>query len=57
MTGDNDNSPAGAGHARDYRTLPPGVRLDETIASVDPGPVPDPEAGRNLDQHRALRDE
>ena len=41
----------------DYRTLPQGVRLDETIASVDADPVPDPAAGRNVDQHRALRDD
>ncbi|GAB2725808.1 hypothetical protein [Nocardioides pakistanensis] len=41
----------------DYRTLPPQVRLDDTNESVDPGPVPEPEAGRNLDQHRALRDD
>ena len=42
---------------KDYRTLPPEVRLDETIASVEPDPPPEPEAGRNLDQHRALRDD
>ena len=41
----------------DYRTLPPGVRLDETIASVDADSVPDPGTGRNIDQHRALRDD
>ena len=41
----------------DYRTLPPGMRLDETIASVDADSVPDPAAGRNVDQHRALRDD
>jgi len=56
MTGGND-SPDGARPEQDYRTLPPGVRLVETIASVDPGPVPDPDAGRNVDQHRALRDD
>ncbi|MBC2933577.1 hypothetical protein [Nocardioides sp. zg-1228] len=38
-------------------TLSPGVRLDETVASVDTDPVPDPDAGRNVDQHRALRDD
>jgi hypothetical protein len=43
--------------ARDFRNLPPRVRLEETIASVEPGPAPDPEAGRNVDQHRALRDD
>jgi hypothetical protein len=41
----------------DFRTLPPVVRLDETIAGVDADSVPDPAAGRNLDQHRALRDD
>ena len=42
---------------QDYRTLPPGVSLDETIASVEPDAAPDPDAGRNVDQHRALRDD
>ena len=42
---------------RDYRSLPPAVRLEETIATVDADPVPSPEAGRNVDQHRALRDD
>lgn len=42
---------------RDYRRLPPDVAIDETIASVDADPVPDPDAGRNVDQHRALRDD
>ena len=41
----------------DYSTLPASVRLDETIASVDARPVPDPHAGRNLEQHEALRDD
>jgi hypothetical protein len=41
----------------DYRTLPPAVSLDETIASVEPDAAPDPDGGRNLDQHRALRDD
>jgi hypothetical protein len=41
----------------DFRALPPLVRLDETIASVDADSVPDPAAGRNVDQHRALRDD
>jgi hypothetical protein len=43
--------------AKDYRRLPSAVRLEETMASVHADPVPDPEAGRNLDQHRALRDD
>jgi hypothetical protein len=42
---------------QDHRTLPPPVSLDETVAEVDPGPVPDPHAGRNVEQHRALRDD
>jgi hypothetical protein len=33
------------------------VRLEDTIESVEADPVPEPEAGRNLDQHRALRDD
>ena len=41
----------------DYRRLPPAVSLDEVIATVDPDLSPDPLAGRNADQHRALRDE
>jgi len=42
---------------QDYRSLPPQVRLEETIAGIDPGPVPDPEAGQNVDQRRALQDD
>jgi hypothetical protein len=41
----------------DYSALPPTVRLDETITSVDAAPLPDPHAGRNMDQHRALCDD
>ena len=41
----------------DHSTLPASVRLDETIASVDGRPVPDPHAGRNREQHEALRDD
>ena len=41
----------------DYRELPPGVRLEETVTSVDADPAPDPAAGRNFDQHQALRDD
>ena len=40
-----------------YRSLPPEVPLERTIATVEPDPVPDPDAGRNIDQHRALRDD
>jgi hypothetical protein len=50
-----DDDPGAAQLVQDYRNLPLVARLDETIASVDPDPVPDPEAGRNVDQHRALR--
>lgn len=42
---------------RDYRALPPSVRLDETIVTVDTDSLPDPDAGRNVEQHRALRDD
>lgn len=42
---------------RDFRTLPAKARAEETIASVDPGPVPDPDAGRNNAQYDALRDD
>ena len=49
--------PSGAQVTKDYSSLPPSVRLDETVTSVDAQPVPDPEAGRNMDQHRALRDD
>ena len=50
-------TPAAKSLVRDFRTLPPVGRLDETIASVDVDSVPDPAAGRNVDQHRALRDD
>lgn len=56
MTADADLT-EGAKPEQDYRSLPPPVRLDDTIESVDPDPVPGPEAGRNIDQHRALRDD
>ena len=55
MTTDDDRRDA-AKPAPDYRTLPPEVRLEDTIESVEPDPVPDLEAGRNMDQNRALRD-
>ncbi|WP_325598984.1 hypothetical protein [Nocardioides sp.] len=42
---------------QDYRSLPPRVRLEETIESVEPDSVPDPHAGRNVDQHQALRED
>lgn len=52
-----DDRPREVKPKQDYRSIPPGVPLEKTIASVDPDPVPDPEAGRNVDQHRALRDD
>jgi len=52
-----NDQPSSQGFVSDYRTLPPGTRLDATIASVDADSVPDPAAGRNVDQHRALRDD
>jgi hypothetical protein len=52
-----DDRTDGVNPAKDYRRLPPAMRLDETIETVDADPVPDPEAGRNVDQHRALRDD
>jgi hypothetical protein len=42
---------------QDYRTLPPAVSLDQTVATVEPDAAPDPDGGRNVDQHRALRDD
>ena len=54
---EDDNRLRGAKVTKDYSTLPPVVRLDETIASVEADPMPDPQLGRNMDQHRALRDD
>jgi len=53
----DEHTPGAEKPEPDYRTLPPRTRLKDTIASVDPDLVPDPEAGRNGDQHRALRDD
>ena len=52
-----DDRPVTPKREQDYRTLPPTVSLDETIASVESEPAPDPNAGRNIDHHRALRDD
>ena len=41
----------------DFRTLPAGVELEETIASVEPDDLPDPDAGRNNEHYNALRDD
>jgi hypothetical protein len=54
---EKERLPTGAGDALDYRSLPPIVPLDDTIATVETVPAPDPAAGRNVDQHRALRDD
>jgi hypothetical protein len=42
---------------RDFKTLPRQVQLDDAVATVDADPVPDPTAGRNIEQHAALRDD
>jgi hypothetical protein len=52
-----EGRPSKAKGEQDYRTLPPAVSLDETIATVDPDAAPDPDAGRNVDHHQALRDD
>ncbi|GAA5117104.1 hypothetical protein GCM10023339_27130 [Alloalcanivorax gelatiniphagus] len=53
-----DIGPRAGGDVRaDYSVLPARVRLDETITSLDAAPLPDPHAGRNVDQHLALRDD
>ena len=62
MTTRDDRAQAGRTEATGpdrsaYRNLPAGIELDETVASVDADPVPDPAAGRNVDHHRALRDD
>ncbi len=41
----------------DFRSLPPQVRLEETIASVHADPVPEPQAGQDVEQRRALQDD
>lgn len=53
----------GAAYARgmderraDFSELPPSTRLDDTIATVDTDPVPDPHADRNVSLDDALRD-
>ena len=55
--GDEYNRRNGATVPEDYSSLPPNVRLEDTIAIVDPELAPDPLVGRNVDQHRALRDD
>jgi hypothetical protein len=41
--------------ARDYRHLPAPVRVEDTLATTDAEPVPDPEAGRDTDRDFLLR--
>lgn len=40
-----------------FSTLPTGVAVEDTIASVDTSHSPDPDDVRNVDQHSALRDD
>ena len=41
----------------DYTTLPEGVRLADTVGSVDADRTVDPDDVRNVDQHAATRDD
>jgi len=50
MTRPRENQP-------DYTRLPEAVSLDQTIGSVDAEALPDPHAGRNVDQHLALQED
>lgn len=45
------------GPKRDYSELPTTVRPEDTVASVDTHQAPDADDVRNVDQHRALRDD
>jgi hypothetical protein len=40
---------------RDYRRLPDPVRLEDTIATQDAGPPPDPEGGQDPERDFMLR--
>ena len=42
---------------RDFSELPPAVRIEDTLASIDPDRLPDADDVRNVDQHGALRDD
>lgn len=53
----HDSGPDELKGREDYRRLPDGVPVADTVETVDVDPVPDPEAGRNAEQHRALRDD
>jgi hypothetical protein len=37
-----------------FRTLPEPIRLEDTVVSVPANTPDDPEAGRNVDQDRAV---
>jgi hypothetical protein len=54
---DADDRPHVEQPAPDYTTLPPGVRLSDTVAGLDTDEPVDPDAVRNVDQHAALRDD
>ncbi|MDN4174832.1 hypothetical protein QWY28_17855 [Nocardioides sp. SOB77] len=41
----------------DYTRLPAPTPIEDTVVSVDAAPLPDPHAGRNVDQHLALRED
>ena len=41
---------------RDFSELPEPVRLEDTVTTRDPDPVPDPQAGLNVDLKNALTD-
>lgn len=55
--GDHGDRQGGTKPEPDYSRLLPGVPRETMIASVDAEPVPDPDGGRNVDHHRALRDD
>ena len=42
---------------RRFAALPESPRLEDTVGTVEADDVPDPHGGRNVDQHRALRDD
>ncbi|MET3963732.1 hypothetical protein ABIE44_003666 [Marmoricola sp. OAE513] len=41
--------------APDYTSLPPSVRLEDTVAEHDVRPVPDPEGGTNPETMFVIR--
>ncbi|WP_167288679.1 hypothetical protein [Nocardioides seonyuensis] len=42
---------------RDFSSLPPAVKIGDTLASIDTDRVPDSDDVRNIDQHSALRED